>query len=53
VCGSGDPLTARVEVGRLVLQLWALDDPVGWPGQDRLGLSGANRAELETAADAP
>jgi hypothetical protein len=47
-----DLLTARVEVGRLVLQLGALDDPVGWAGQDRLGLSGANRAELEAAADA-
>jgi len=47
-----DLLTARVEVGRLVLQLGALDDPVGWAGQDRLGESGADRAELAAVADA-
>jgi hypothetical protein len=46
-----DPLTARVEVGRLVMQLGALDDPVDWAGHRR-GLPRVDRAELEAAADA-
>lgn len=47
-----DPLTARVEVGRLVLQLGPLDDPVDWVGRDRPGVPRVDRAELEAAADA-
>jgi hypothetical protein len=47
-----DPLTARVEVGRLVMQLGPLDDPVDWAGHDRLGLPRVDRTELEAAADA-
>lgn len=47
-----DSLTARVEVGRLVMQLGPLDDPVGWADDARLGVPRADRAELEAAADA-
>jgi hypothetical protein len=46
-----DPMTARVEVGRLVMQLGRLDDPMGWAGHRR-GLPRVDRAELEAAADA-
>jgi hypothetical protein len=46
-----DPLTARVEVGRLVMQLGPLDDPVDWAGQRR-GVPPVKQAELEAAADA-
>jgi hypothetical protein len=41
-----------VEVGRLVRQLWPLDDPMDWVGDARSGVLGVDRAELEAAADA-
>jgi hypothetical protein len=46
-----DPLTARVEVARLVMQLGPLDDPADWAGHRR-GLPRVDRDELEAAADA-
>jgi hypothetical protein len=44
-----DPLTARVEVARLVMQLGPLDDPADWAGHRR-GLPRVDRDEA--AADA-
>jgi hypothetical protein len=46
-----DPLTARVEVGRLVMQLGPLDAPVDSAAQRR-GVSPVSRAQLGDAADA-
>ena len=46
-----DSLTARVEIGRLVMQLRPLDAPVDWAGQRR-GVPLVSRAELSKAADA-
>jgi hypothetical protein len=51
-CSGKDPLTARVEVGRLVLQLGALDDPLELAGHAGAGVPRVDRAELEAAADA-